>query len=126
MKSYSYVEDVGETSRTQIMRVCIKAGVRKKVNARMLVRLTHPAVTIDDYVPLLPAQLVDNLVILARQVQHLRFVHVNSTAVGGGVAALSSWGRRRDFLVCDQRTSGNSTEPALPSGGCLVRTLHYK
>ena len=54
----------------------------------MLVRLTYPAVTIDDYIPLLPAQLVDNLVTLARRVQHLRFVHVNSTAVGGGVAEI--------------------------------------
>ena len=54
----------------------------------MLVRLTYPAVTIDDYIPLLPSELVDNLVTLARQVQHLRFVHVNSTAVGGGVAEI--------------------------------------
>ena len=54
----------------------------------MLVRLTHPVVTIDDYAPLLPSQLVENLVTLARQVQHLRFVHINSTAVGGGVAEI--------------------------------------
>ena len=54
----------------------------------MLLRLTHPAVTIDDYIPLLPSQLVENLVTLARQVQHLRFVHINSTAVGGGVAEI--------------------------------------
>ena len=54
----------------------------------MLVRLTHPAVTIDDYIPLLPSQLVDNLLTLARQVQHLRFVHINSTAGGGGVAEI--------------------------------------
>ena len=54
----------------------------------MLLRLTYPAVTIDDYIPLLPSQLVDNLVTLAHQVEHLRFVHVNSTAVGGGVAEI--------------------------------------
>ena len=54
----------------------------------MLVRLTYPAVTIDDYIPLLPSQIVDNLLSVARQVQHLRFVHVNSTAVGGGVAEI--------------------------------------
>ena len=54
----------------------------------MLVRLAHPAVTIDDYIPLLLAQLVENVFTLARQVQHLRFVHVNSTAVGGGVAEI--------------------------------------
>ena len=54
----------------------------------MLLRLTYPAVTIDDYLPLLPSQMVDNLVVLARQVRHLRFVHVNSTAFGGGVAEI--------------------------------------
>ena len=54
----------------------------------MLVRLTYPAVTIDDYAPLLPSGMVDKLLALARQVQHLRFVHVNSTAVGGGVAEI--------------------------------------
>ena len=34
----------------------------------MLLRLTYPAVTIDDYIPLLPSQMVDNLVTLAHQV----------------------------------------------------------
>ncbi len=52
----------------------------------MLLRLTYPEVTAADYWPLLTPQLVDELTGLAHQVKGLRFVHVNSTAVGGGVA----------------------------------------
>ena len=52
----------------------------------MLLRMTYPDVTASDYWPLLTPQLVDELTDLAQQVKGLRFVHVNSTAVGGGVA----------------------------------------
>ena len=54
----------------------------------MLLRVTYPAVTIDQYLPLLSPQLVNDLTALAQEVGHLRFVHLNSTAVGGGVAEI--------------------------------------
>ncbi len=54
----------------------------------MLLRITYPAVAIDEYLPLLSDQLVKDLTDLAQQVKHLRFVHLNSTAVGGGVAEI--------------------------------------
>ena len=54
----------------------------------MLSRLTHPPVSIEDYAPHLSPAMLHDLRSAAREVQHLRFVHVNSTAVGGGVAEI--------------------------------------
>ncbi len=54
----------------------------------MLSRILYPPVSFDSYVPLLPAELVDRLTGLARQFQNLRFVHLNSTLAGGGVAEI--------------------------------------
>ena len=53
----------------------------------MLSRLTYPAVSIKDYDHLSPGSLRD-LTSMAKEVRHLRFVHVNTTAVGGGVAEI--------------------------------------
>ena len=52
----------------------------------MLLRMTYPDVTAADYWPLLSPQLVEELTDLAHRVKGMRFVHVNSAAVGGGVA----------------------------------------
>ncbi len=54
----------------------------------MLSRLAYPAVSMEDYAPFLSPILLRDLMSAAREVQHLRFVHVNSTAVGGGVAEI--------------------------------------
>ena len=39
----------------------------------------------EDYLPHLPGGLADELAATASQLQDLRFVHVNSTSLGGGV-----------------------------------------
>ena len=54
----------------------------------MYSKLLHPQVSIDRYLPLLSPQFADELTSLASELAHLRFVHVNSTAVGGGVAEI--------------------------------------
>ena len=54
----------------------------------MLSRLTYPTVSIGDYARLLSPRMLRDLMSAAKEVQHLRFVHVNSTAVGGGVAEI--------------------------------------
>ena len=54
----------------------------------MLLRVTYPEVAVEDYYPLLSPQLVDELKSLAHEVKDLRFVHLNSTAIGGGVAEI--------------------------------------
>ena len=51
-------------------------------------KILHPQVSIDRYLPLLSPQLADELTSLARELGHLRIVHLNSTATGGGVAEL--------------------------------------
>ena len=52
----------------------------------MLSRIIYSPVSFDSYIPLLPSELVDRLTGLAQRFQDLRFVHLNSTAIGGGVA----------------------------------------
>ena len=52
----------------------------------MLLRMTYPEVSASHYWELLSPQLREDLERLVGQVRNLRFVHVNSTAVGGGVA----------------------------------------
>jgi trehalose synthase len=54
----------------------------------MVLRLTYPEVNVEKYFPLLAPQLVEDLTAAARELQHLRFVHINSTATGGGVAEI--------------------------------------
>ena len=52
----------------------------------MLLRMTYPEVSASDYWALLSPQLREDFEHLVHQVKNLRFVHINSTAVGGGVA----------------------------------------
>lgn len=54
----------------------------------MLVRVNHPQITPGSYSSLLPQELLDELTQLADRFRHLRFVHANSTAQGGGVAEI--------------------------------------
>ena len=52
----------------------------------MYLKLDHPPVSLDDYLPYMyPAQ-ADELLDLASEMRHLRMAHLNSTATGGGVA----------------------------------------
>ena len=52
----------------------------------MLSRIVYPVLPFDRYRPLLGPELAGRLTSMAREVQHLQFVHINSTATGGGVA----------------------------------------
>ncbi len=54
----------------------------------MLSRIVYPVAPFDRYRSLLTPELVDQLTALAGEVRHLRFVHLNSTATGGGVAEI--------------------------------------
>lgn len=47
-------------------------------------------ITLDDYAPIVGTEVVDQLRRLAEHLPNRRFVHVNSTAVGGGVAEILS------------------------------------
>jgi len=51
-------------------------------------KVLHPQVSIDQYLPLLPPKFLDELTSLASELGHLRFVHLNSTETGGGVAEI--------------------------------------
>ncbi|MCH7751735.1 MAG: glycosyl transferase family 1, partial [Planctomycetes bacterium] len=51
-------------------------------------KIIHPPVAFNQYRPLISSQLADELTLLASQLGHLRFVHINSTATGGGVAEI--------------------------------------
>ncbi len=54
----------------------------------MYLRLDHPPVAIDGYLSQLDPKLADELTSLANGLRHLRFIHLNSTATGGGVAEI--------------------------------------
>ena len=54
----------------------------------MFRRLTRPVEDIDQYLSLIDPQLAHDLTSVAGELQHLRFVHINSTATGGGVAEI--------------------------------------
>ena len=54
----------------------------------MYLRLTHPPVDFDQYRPFISPQLADELTTLAGELRDLRFVHINSTETGGGVAEI--------------------------------------
>ena len=51
-------------------------------------KVIHPQVSIDRYLPLLSRRFADELTSLASELGHLRFVHLNSTETGGGVAEI--------------------------------------
>ena len=51
-------------------------------------KVLHSPVSIDRYLPLLSPQFADELSSLARELGQLRFVHLNSTETGGGVAEI--------------------------------------
>jgi trehalose synthase len=51
-------------------------------------KVLHPPVSIDSYLPLLSDQFAEELTSLAGELGHLRFVHLNSTETGGGVAEI--------------------------------------
>jgi trehalose synthase len=48
-------------------------------------------ISLDDYAPIVGEEVVGQLYRLAEHLQGRRFVHINSTAVGGGVAEILSW-----------------------------------
>ena len=54
----------------------------------MILRVTHPVTPVDQYLKLVPPEISEQLVQLAQELRHLRFIHINSTATGGGVAEI--------------------------------------
>ncbi len=54
----------------------------------MYSRLDHPPVSFEDYRPLLDPRLADELASVAKDLNGLRVMHLNSTATGGGVAEI--------------------------------------
>ena len=52
----------------------------------MLSRIVYPALPFDRYRSFISPALADRLTALSREFRHLKFVHLNSTATGGGVA----------------------------------------
>ena len=54
----------------------------------MFSRPDYPAVSYEDYRPLLDPQLPDQLAKVAGEMGQLRILHLNSTATGGGVAEI--------------------------------------
>ena len=54
----------------------------------MYLKMEHPPVALDDHLSLLDPKLAAELASLANDLRHLRFIHVNSTAIGGGVAEI--------------------------------------
>ena len=54
----------------------------------MLLRINHSGLSFDDYLHLLPKDLLDELTLLADSFKGMRFVHANSTVSGGGVAEI--------------------------------------
>ncbi|PKB79136.1 MAG: hypothetical protein BZY88_15010 [SAR202 cluster bacterium Io17-Chloro-G9] len=54
----------------------------------MFVKLEHPPVSKNKYLKMASPELAAELTDLAEELRHLRFIHVNSTATGGGVAEI--------------------------------------
>ena len=52
----------------------------------MYLKLDHPPVSLDDYLPYMHPTQADELLTLASEMRRLRIAHLNSTATGGGVA----------------------------------------
>ena len=64
-----------------------RAG-RMRLIIQMYHKVLHSPVSIDSYLPLLSDQFAEELTSLAGELGHLRFVHLNSTETGGGVAEI--------------------------------------
>ena len=54
----------------------------------MFSSIANPAVAFDQYLPLIPSETTEELLAIAEELKHLRIVHINSTATGGGVAEI--------------------------------------
>ena len=54
----------------------------------MYFRMDHPPVKFDDYKPLIPAEMADELTTIASELRGMTVAHLNSTATGGGVAEI--------------------------------------
>ncbi len=54
----------------------------------MYLKLDHPPVSLEHYLPYMDPDLADELVCVASEMRQLRMVHLNSTATGGGVAEI--------------------------------------
>lgn len=54
----------------------------------MFLKVAHPAVAYDQYLSLMPSDFTEELLSTAQDLKHLRVIHVNSTATGGGVAEI--------------------------------------
>ncbi len=54
----------------------------------MYLKTDYTAVAFDQYRAHLPPETADELLTTAAQLRHLRIVHINSTATGGGVAEI--------------------------------------
>ncbi len=54
----------------------------------MYLKLEHPPVSLDAYRPYMDAELADELTSLAADLRGARIVHLNATAIGGGVAEI--------------------------------------
>lgn len=54
----------------------------------MYLKLDHPPVTLDAYRPYMEPDLAEELTSVAGDLRHLKMLHINSTAIGGGVAEI--------------------------------------
>lgn len=54
----------------------------------MYLTMDHPAARIDSYLALMDPGLADELTSIANDLRDLKFIHINSTATGGGVAEI--------------------------------------
>ena len=54
----------------------------------MYLKLDHPPVTLEAYRPYMEPDLAEELTSVAAELRHLKMLHINSTAVGGGVAEI--------------------------------------
>ena len=79
----------------------------------MYLKLDHPPVSLDDYLPYMYPEQADELLDLASEMRDLRMAHLNSTATGGGVAeVLQSLVPLFNALGIDtERIVINPTEP---------------
>ena len=55
---------------------------------QMFLQLNHPPVSFDSFTPFMDPSLVVELASVADNLRRLKVVHLNSTAIGGGVAEI--------------------------------------
>ena len=79
----------------------------------MYLKLDHPPVSLEAYQPYMDQDLADELISVAADLRHMRMLHLNSTAIGGGVAEiLQSMVPLFNALgVATERVVINPTEP---------------